>query len=99
MQLLIYDPSHSVDNTVSGANTRLDSIPYSLLSVKLVKSLHTNRRQFKEVWIGGGGNEGSECLEMTVRWMGWAVDKMENGVTLEEIRRPEENWVKLEWFK
>jgi len=37
----------------------------------LVKSLKAkgSKRKIQEVWIGGGGNKGTRCQEMTTKWL------------------------------
>jgi len=63
--LAIYDPGF-IPRT-----DRFDSCTNIALAKALVKSLKgkgTNRR-ITEIWIGGGGNKGTRCQEMTRKWL------------------------------
>ena len=61
----IFDPSFQ-----SGVET-FDGCTEIALAKALVKSLKAkgSKRKIQEVWIGGGGNKGTRCQEMTRKWL------------------------------
>lgn len=61
----IYDPSY-----IPGTRTLDACIGIQLVKriIKMLRSKKTNRT-ITEVWIGGGGNDGRSCQEMTRRWI------------------------------
>lgn len=63
--LAVYDPSY-----IPGTASLKSCIGIPLLK-ELVKALKGNgsRRTLREVWLGGGGNDGVSCQEMTRDWV------------------------------
>lgn len=68
----IYDPSF-----VPGTTT-LDSCSGIQLVKQIVKVLRgkATNRTIREIWIGGGGNNGTMCQEMTRRWIYYEIEVM-----------------------
>lgn len=75
----------------------LDNVDWSQRVRETLSQLN-KRRKIKEVWTGGGGNDNGACQEMAMLWMSWVADALARGTTLEEIRRDEEDWVRIDWF-
>jgi len=63
--LAVYDPSF-----IAGIK-RFDScsgIPLAKELVKILRSKGSNHK-LREIWLGGGGNNGLRCQEMTRKWI------------------------------
>ena len=61
----IYDPSYVEDiKTV-----RLRDIPGIPMALKMLYEIRKARYTVNEVWIGGGGNLGNDCMELSRQWM------------------------------
>jgi len=61
----VYDPSYIPGTRIFDSCTR---IPLLKHLVKTLRGTATNRT-ITEIWIGGGGNNGRECQEMTRKWV------------------------------
>ena len=70
--LAIYDPSFEAGTCI------LDSCTGIKLAKNIVKALlgKSTNRSIRELWIGGGGNDGTLCQEMTRRWIFHEIEVM-----------------------
>jgi len=80
--MYIYDPSWDWDATPSGTRlncatmlARAKQLRDKILDKKTAKTTRNGRKSKKRVlaveaiWVGGGGNTGSDCRVMALRWI------------------------------
>jgi hypothetical protein len=85
----IYDPSFIPGTSHFHSCTGISLVRH------LVSSLHggSKSRKVSEIWIGGGGNDGTQCQEMTRQWVENEVS-IQNGNNLGNWDK-REGWVKV----